>query len=675
MLLRSIATLVCCLSVCYTAAAQVQHVIRVDSLGDELPPGTSARLGTTRMRYVGSSDYHRPTIAADGKKAFFGSCLWDLATGKPLQRITQKLGMLSGDLSVGMSYSNKAWVVRDTISGTKLGDVNADDVDRSIRFHGNNELVWVTESGKIKRWDIAQQKVVRSVDCLAGFVKTQEIVANVDCVMSAAISDDLRTVVADLGQPFVTEHGTGSMSAFVVVAWDTATGMELWRKVNKDVPLDFSFTPGGQWLAYHTPKGDAQICDTRTGEVHASMPYEKLNVRGTLGDWAVGADGKTIAVPSSTCDVAIWDCMTQKKIQEISLMPGKIRTGCVIYPMLLQFASDGRSLFAVTDHHLQVVELATGKQRLLWDGHRDPVNFLAFTAEGSLISGCHKEDSRFCTDEVLTWNIASGKVIDRSHAWVLVDKYGIQTVSADHTIGARVEPDGIFTIDLVNGTKLSKIAAAPKENQYTEVGFSPRGAYAGLAQQSDRWPILDSRTGKSFLSKAAPYPDSEGLAFSANETLMAWRDQSGNMHIVECATGKEVTHFGQGHDTDDPDRSFRAILSFSPKADFLAVFDRRRGAVQVWHVSKRKLVRTLAGEAPNAIHCACLAWSPDGRMIAGSDKNTIRIWEVASGKLRREFTGHEAPIRCLAFSPDNRLLASGSADTTVLLWDLARVER
>jgi WD40 repeat protein len=49
---------------------------------------------------------------------------------------------------------------------------------------------------------------------------------------------------------------------------------------------------------------------------------------------------------------------------------------------------------------------------------------------------------------------------------------------------------------------------------------------------------------------------------------------------------------------------------------------------------------------------------------------TIQLWEVATMKLRREFDGHQGAIRSLAFSPDGRLLASGSADTTILIWEV-----
>jgi hypothetical protein len=71
---------------------------------------------------------------------------------------------------------------------------------------------------------------------------------------------------------------------------------------------------------------------------------------------------------------------------------------------------------------------------------------------------------------------------------------------------------------------------------------------------------------------------------------------------------------------------------------------------------------------------ASLAVSPDHRLVAFGlhGESDIRIWEVASATERARLKGHREVVSALAFSPDGKLLASGSADTTILIWDLNR---
>ena len=74
---------------------------------------------------------------------------------------------------------------------------------------------------------------------------------------------------------------------------------------------------------------------------------------------------------------------------------------------------------------------------------------------------------------------------------------------------------------------------------------------------------------------------------------------------------------------------------------------------------------------------AALTFSPCGRYLVsgaswqGTDKMSIRLWEVATGENISTFWGHATDIQSLAFSPDGTLLASGSYDGTILLWDMA----
>ncbi|NEO84200.1 MAG: DnaJ domain-containing protein [Spirulina sp. SIO3F2] len=68
---------------------------------------------------------------------------------------------------------------------------------------------------------------------------------------------------------------------------------------------------------------------------------------------------------------------------------------------------------------------------------------------------------------------------------------------------------------------------------------------------------------------------------------------------------------------------------------------------------------------------SAIALSPDGRyLVSGSYDETIRIWQLSTGRQFRVLTGHRDRIHCVAISPDGRWLASGSADQTIKLWNL-----
>ncbi|KAJ5547510.1 hypothetical protein N7513_004744 [Penicillium frequentans] len=91
--------------------------------------------------------------------------------------------------------------------------------------------------------------------------------------------------------------------------------------------------------------------------------------------------------------------------------------------------------------------------------------------------------------------------------------------------------------------------------------------------------------------------------------------------------------------------------------------------VRIWDPATGQSVSTLEGHSR---WVSSIAWSPDGsRLASGSFDNTVRIWDPATGQSMFTLEGHSRSVKSIAWSPDGSRLASGSDDNTVRIWDPA----
>ncbi|MDA2913255.1 WD40 repeat domain-containing serine/threonine-protein kinase [Acidobacteriia bacterium AH_259_A11_L15] len=120
--------------------------------------------------------------------------------------------------------------------------------------------------------------------------------------------------------------------------------------------------------------------------------------------------------------------------------------------------------------------------------------------------------------------------------------------------------------------------------------------------------------------------------------------------------------------TDHTDTVYAVV--FSPDGRWLASGS-GDNSVKLWDVATGRQVRVLLG---HVAFVGGVAFSPDGRWLAsagGFKDHTVKLWEVATGREVRTLRGHTDTVWTVAFSPDGRWLASAGNDGTIMLWEVA----
>jgi WD40 repeat protein len=286
-------------------------------------------------------------------------------------------------------------------------------------------------------------------------------------------------------------------------------------------------------------------------------------------------------------------------------------------------------------------------------GHSNDVLDVSFNPDGARLATAGADGV------IKTWSTKSGKEVfsfppQATAAWkVAFSSDGRHLLSV--TTAADATGGVVKAWDVATGAEL----CAAKSPTW-EVAFSPEGEHFASATV-DGVTVWNLSTGKEFRShKRPPVDAATRVTFSPNGQLLAFSGSDQSLNVWDLATDKILFTLKAAGD-------WRACLAFSPNGRLLACGKARQ--VTIWAAASGREVCSIPGY-PDRVDC--LALSPDGqRILSGCHDGSIHVNDTESGKPLFSLKGHSQCITGVAWSKDGRNIASSSGDWTTNVWNVA----
>jgi WD40 repeat protein len=345
---------------------------------------------------------------------------------------------------------------------------------------------------------------------------------------------------------------------------------------------------------------------------------------------------------------------------------------------------------ATVEVPVHIVEAVESSQLVATFKCEDPVSPVAWPPDGKILAGL-----AYAKSEVTFWDVAERKAratlpSDLGISYSLAFTPDGKTLALGHwKEDPKAGPAGGVSLwDVATGQRKGLLQHTPPRG-VRRIALSPDGKTLAATEtwrEGDKgeykngttlWDIANGKVQTS-LPTAGP----GDLAFSPDGRVLAQtayiikdnRLDGAEVRRRDLATGKELTAL-----PNTVSKNPINCLAFSPDGKTLAGAD-YEGNILLWDTASAKVRTTVKQEDHRRV--ASLAFSPDGKTLVAAvgdrpgrdhEPGLIILYDAATGQKRLTLTGHTNAVLSVAFSPDGKLLASGGADRTVRLWDMTAV--
>lgn len=400
----------------------------------DVPAGKRPFGQVTSVRHVAFSSDGRTLAAAGSADAVY---LWDVATGKQLAPLTavapSALAFAPDSKTIAVGTWANMVQVHDVASGKELPrGAGLREPAHSVALTPDGKtLATLDGTASIPLWDPATGQLRRRLEGHETLVVSVVLSGDGRTLFSTGLDDtvrawdvatgrelrrmaveqraayhDLRVLAATPDGQRIIVHSRQRGPAQLQLM-DVTTG-ETVRRIDPGSPLIHGATllPDGRSLVVWTGDGKARVWDVTTGKTVRQLAYVEaaksrpgpVAVPGSpelsLFAAAVSPDGRLIAFGSENDLIAIHDLASGTELRRVEKLPNGV--GCV------SFSPEGRMLAWGNrdDASIHLMEVATGKERHAFAGHKGGVVALTFGADGKTLLSSGNDTT------LLVWDLA-----------------------------------------------------------------------------------------------------------------------------------------------------------------------------------------------------------------------------------------------------------------------------
>ncbi len=589
----------------------------------QLPEGAKMRLGKGVVNNI--------TFSRDGTQfaiaTTIGIWIYDAHTGKELALLT---GHQQEVKEVEFSPDGRTFTTVDAGGETRLWDATTHkqisilteptDLVRKVTLSSDGtKLVTANMDDTFRLWHLADtdQEPILIKDTEQG-------------VLAMALSPDGR-ILATSKIPY---HNSIShqIENFRLQVWDTTTQEMLFSLPGDTAQIHtLTFLTDGRTLVSSDIDGKTLLWDVDTG---TSRPIIKKN-EGRTRTLALSLDGKYLATGDSDGNAQLWDITTEAQQHA----PRQVFRGHRHRHRVFvgAFSPDGKTLLTTSESgNTRAWDTETGKQRFTITGHIGPMLHLTFSETGDTLTSINSPNSTLLWTyfQHRQWEVPTGKPLS-THFLELV---GAEKISPDGKTVLVDHLDGTLDItDLHTMHTRSTLKGNMKDELNVQFVFSLDGkVLAGIGK--DRiirvWKS-EQPTWRQFFSRL-PW----GRSFFGSNPQFTFKvhRKDGFGALALSADGKILAHA----------RTLPRTVNTT---------------VYLYSTETGETLRTLKAFTDRITN---LAFSPDGKTIAGGSREAIHLWDTSTGTQLRVCTLERLAVSVtLVFSPDSKILVSTVGGTVL----------